>query len=293
MKKIHFIVNPIAGKGNKHIDETLLSSYFSKDHYEVRVKSTKYKGEAVVLTQESVNQGAAIIVACGGDGTVNEVASVLVNSQCILGIVPIGSGNGLASHLKIPKDIEKALLLIQHEITTRIDVGSCNGTYFFSNTGFGFDAKVIRRYEGFTGRTLNSYLKACVVTFFNNKNEDSLVVTINGTKKYKDPFLIFASNSNELGYNFSLTPKASLQDGLLDVLIIPKMQKLQLVWFGVMLIFKRHLGLNGVVSYQTNKLYIIRNEGRYFESQMDGEYKTLEEIEVSIELLKDSIIVIN
>ncbi|MDG3583947.1 diacylglycerol/lipid kinase family protein [Galbibacter pacificus] len=293
MKNIHFIVNPIAGKGNKNIDQKLLDGYFPKALYILVIKYTKYKGEAVVLTQESVSQGADIIVACGGDGTINEVASVLVNSQCILGIIPIGSGNGLASHLNIPKNIEKALMIIKHQVTNKIDVGICNGNYFFSNTGFGFDAKVIRNYEGFNGRTLKSYLKACAVTFFNDKKDDSLVVTINGTKMYKDPFLIFASNSNELGYNFSLTPKASLKDGLLDVLIIPKMQKLQLVWFGIMLIFKRHLSIKGVVSYQTNKLDIIRNKGKYLESQMDGEYKILEEIKVSIELLKDSIIVIN
>lgn len=293
MRRIHFIVNPIAGKGNNSIDHTILADFFSESIYQVKICYTHYKGEAVILAQESINQGVSIIVACGGDGTINEVASALVGTNCILGIIPMGSGNGLASNLNIPKDLRQALSLIRNQATTKIDVGSCNGTYFFSNTGFGFDAKVIRNYESFKSRNLRNYIKACAAAFLKTNKEDSLVVTIDGTKKYKDPFLIFASNSNELGYNFSLTPKASLQDGLLDVLIIPKMNKLRMLWFGVLMLLKKHLTLKEVVSYQAQKIDLTRNKGACFESQLDGEYRVLSEMKVSIELLKASISIIN
>lgn len=293
MKRIHFIVNPIAGKGNNSIDHTLLTDYFTEPTYQVKIDYTRYKGEAVILAQESLNQGATIIVACGGDGTINEVASVLVGTNCILGVIPLGSGNGLASNLNIPRDVRQALRLIKNQTTTKIDVGSCNGAYFFSNTGFGFDAKVIRNYESFKSRTLKSYLKACAAAFMHSNKEDSLVVTIDGKKRYKDPFLIFASNSNELGYSVSLTPNASLQDGLLDVLIIPRMHKFRLLWFGVLMLLKRHLKLKEVVSYQAQRIDLTRNKGGYFESQIDGEYRVLSEIQVSIELLKDSIKIIH
>ncbi|MCF8715701.1 diacylglycerol kinase family lipid kinase [Joostella atrarenae] len=294
MKSIHFIINPIAGKGNNCISENLLRAYFPMDMYDIKIKYTSFKKEAIELTKASVEERATIIVACGGDGTVNEVASILVNTDVILGIIPIGSGNGLASNIKIPRDIEKALTVIKNQITTKIDVGCCNGMYFFSNTGFGFDAKVVRSYEESKKRNLKSYLKACFRTFIkcNNNNEASMEVIIDDIKYYKEPLLIFISNSNELGYNFSLTPKACLQDGLLDVLIVPKMHKVKLLLFGVLMLFKKHIYLKDVMHYQTKKLDLISVKGNFFDSQIDGEYKPLLESSVSIKLLQNSLTII-
>ncbi|WP_103192041.1 diacylglycerol/lipid kinase family protein [Formosa algae] len=103
MKQIHFIINPIAGSGEKRLSINILRKFFELEAYNIELKYSSFKGHAIDLTKESINQEADVIVACGGDGTINEVASVLVGTGIPLGILPIGSGNGLASHLKIPK----------------------------------------------------------------------------------------------------------------------------------------------------------------------------------------------
>ena len=169
---------------------------------------------------------ADIIVACGGDGTINEVASCLVNTNIPLGIVPFGSGNGLASNLKISKKMEKALQTIKDGLLTKIDVGQINATYFFSNTGLGFDSDVIHNYEKISKRCLISYIKAVYLSFKNYTTSDSVCIQANEEKLIISPFMVFISNSNEMGYNMSLTPKASLRDGVLDVVIVPKIKKL-------------------------------------------------------------------
>ena len=223
MKHIHFIVNPIAGKGNNNINLVLLERYFNKKAFNLTIKPTSYKKHAIKLTQESISEQADIIVACGGDGTINEVASCLVNTSITLGIIPIGSGNGLSSNLKIPKDINKALELIKKQVTKRIDVGQLNNNYFFSNTGIGFDAQVIKNYEAYKDRTLTSYIKATLKSLRKANKLIEVETTLNGLTLEHKPFLIFISNSNELGYKVSLTPKASLEDGKLDILIVPKL----------------------------------------------------------------------
>ncbi|MGC1633723.1 MAG: acylglycerol kinase family protein, partial [Gelidibacter sp.] len=134
MKNIHFIVNPAAGSGNHLITQEFLENFFEKEGYAITIKNSDYKKHAQALTQSSITEGADIIVACGGDGTVNEVASCLVSTNITLGIIPLGSGNGLASNLKIPKTIESAIALIKTKSVKKIDVGLINEHYFFSNT---------------------------------------------------------------------------------------------------------------------------------------------------------------
>ena len=133
MPKIHFIVNPIAGSGTHNFSESYFQDYFESNQYNLTVKYSEYKGHAVDLTKESIAQDATIIVACGGDGTINEVASALVSTNIPLGIIPVGSGNGLASNLKISNKIEEAIEIIKNNLQTRIDVGCVNNYYFFSN----------------------------------------------------------------------------------------------------------------------------------------------------------------
>ncbi|MGS2740949.1 diacylglycerol/lipid kinase family protein [Sinomicrobium sp. M5D2P17] len=292
MKKIHFIVNPVAGRGNNRLNRQLLLRYFPEDEYDTVVKYSYNKGHAIKLTQTSVDQGAIIIVACGGDGTVNEIASVLVNTNILLGIIPLGSGNGLASHLHLPRNVELALKVIKKQVSARIDVGSCNGKYFFSNTGLGFDAEVIKSYESYESRKLITYIKACAKVFFLTDSKRTLEIAIEGGAVYKNPYLIFVSNSNELGYHISLTPEASLDDGLLDVLIVPRMPGIRFIWFGILMVLKRHLKLKEVVNYQTGKIKLTRCDAGFFNLQMDGEYKTLGHRIITIELLQASLSVI-
>lgn len=284
MKKIHFIVNPIAGKGSSKIDEAFLSNYFEKDLYTIRVKKSQFKKHSIALTRESIEEGAEIIIACGGDGTINEVASCLIGTAVTLGIIPLGSGNGLASNLKIPRNIKAAISIIKKMHADKIDVGRVNSSYFFSNVGFGFDAAVIRNYEAYGNHKLWCYLKAFMKSLANYTKNEKFEVRINEEEVIANPFLIFISNSNEMGYKMSLTPKASLQDGLLDVVIVPKIGKAKILLLGVLILFKRIELLKEVKCFKTREMILMKKQGTIFDSQIDGESEKIIEPKVNIKI---------
>jgi YegS/Rv2252/BmrU family lipid kinase len=292
LTNIHFIINPIAGSGKNKITKELLQNNFESDSYNLVIKYSNYKKQAIVLTQESISENANIIVACGGDGTINEVASCLVNSPVLLGIIPTGSGNGLASNLNIPKNINKAIPLLKKQIVKKIDVGSINNQPFFSNTGIGFDTKVIKRYEASKNRKLSSYFKACIKVLFEKKTNEEIEITINGDTQKINPFMVFISNSNELGYNVSLTPEASLQDGLLDVLVVNNINRMKIVVFGFLVLFKKHHLLHCVKSYKTKHIKLsIMNEEK-IQTQIDGEYQKIMNNTLNITILENALKVI-
>lgn len=292
MKHIHFIVNPIAGSGNHLISEKFLNNFFDKQVYAITIKNSDYKKHAKTLTIASITEGADIIVACGGDGTINEVASCLVNTNIALGIIPLGSGNGLASNLKIPKRIENALDLIKSTTIKKIDVGRINEHYFFSNTGIGIDAQVIMHYENSNERKLTSYIKSSLKALngLNYKNE--ITVEINGKTIHTHPFLLFISNSNEMGYKISLTPMASLQDGLLDVLIVSKMSKLRSLFFGLLILLKKPHLIKEAQHFQSKAIKIRQANQQIYESQIDGEFFNIKSDAITISLLEKSLHVI-
>lgn len=293
MKQIHFIVNPIAGSGNNQLTKEFLLPYFEASVYVLNLKYSNYPKHAKILTKESISEGANIIVACGGDGTINEVASCLVGTQIVLGIIRFGSGNGLASNLKIPKNIEEAIQLIKSEKTLQVDVGRINKKYFFSNTGSGFDANVVKYYDRSKKRKFISYFQATFKAFLELHNSKKTIqINVNDDITYDNPFMIFISNSNELGYKFSLTPHASLQDGFLDVMIVPKMGKLKTFLFGFLILMKKQHLLKDVKSYQDKKIKITKKKGLFLQTQIDGELYNIDEDTISISILEKSLNVI-
>ncbi|MBA6152743.1 diacylglycerol/lipid kinase family protein [Gelidibacter maritimus] len=292
MKHIHFIVNPVSGSGTQPIHQKFLKRFFDEKHYVVVVKYSDYKKHAIGLTKSSIAEGADIIVACGGDGTINEVASCLVNTTIVLGIIPLGSGNGLASNLKIPIRIEHAIDLIKTASVKTIDVGCVNEHYFFSNTGIGIDAQVIRHYENSNERKLFSYLKSSFKALKSLKYKNKITVEINGEKIQTYPFLLFISNSNEMGYKISLTPMASLHDGLLDVLIVPKMTFLKVFYFGFLILLKKPHLIKEAKRYQSKSIRIHQADDTVYESQIDGEFYSIKSDTINITLLKKSLHVI-
>ncbi|AFL81662.1 conserved protein of unknown function BmrU [Aequorivita sublithincola DSM 14238] len=279
---IHFIVNPIAGKGKNELSEALLETYFPKDEYSVSIKKTEFVLHATSLTKASIDEGAQIIVACGGDGTINEVASSLVSTSVILGILPMGSGNGLASNLKIPKNLNKALNIIKSQNAIAIDTGTLNGEPFFSNTGVGFDAHVISDFEENTTRQLFSYVKSTLRTLKNYHYKNIVELKYNGTTELISPFLLFVSNSNEMGYKMSLTPRASLQDGLLDLVIVPELSHFKLFIFAILFLFKKQHWMKEVRFEQITSLEIKSQDNRILKTQKDGEFFVPKEPRIEI-----------
>lgn len=292
MKKIYFIINPISGSGKRTISKELIDRFFDKEEYDIIIKTSEYKGHSEILAQQSVNDNATIVIACGGDGTINEVASVLVNTCIPLGIIPLGSGNGLASNLKIPKVITKALQILKNNHKTAIDVGCINERYFFSNTGLGFDACVIKNYEQSQKHTLLYYIKSCIKSLVQYNQQQSSSYRINGLPEINNPFLIFISNSNEMGYKMSFTPNASLEDGMLDVFIVPKLSRVEILFFGFLTLIKKQHLMKGITTFKTDALLLSRKQNKPYTSQIDGEYRLITDYQISISVKPKSLQVI-
>ncbi|MRX62879.1 diacylglycerol/lipid kinase family protein [Maribacter luteus] len=293
MRIVHFIVNPIAGKGKSRITEHYLSTYFEKDHFSIVVKYSSYKGHATLLVQQSINEKAEIIVACGGDGTINEVASCLVNSEILLGIIPIGSGNGLARNLKIPKNLKKAIQLLKVQKVIPIDVGKINGDYFFSNLGFGFAANTILNFESTSQRRLLTYLRATLQSIKTFKNDTKYTIEINGKEAVLNPFLVFISNTNIMGYNFSITRKAILNDGFLDVVMIDRLNKFKILYLAFLVLLRCEHKIKEYSYHRVDNATIkIENQDMEIIFELDGELKRTNPVILHLEVLKESLKVI-
>ena len=289
---IHFIVNPISGNGNNLLTPETVSRVFNLDQFCFEIKETQKPKHATELTNASIIEGADIIVACGGDGTVNEIASCLVGSSVKLGVVPMGSGNGFAATLKIPKSIIGALNIIKESNNTQIDVGEINKNYFFSNTGIGFDANVINNYSKTSQRKLTSYLKAFLLTFFNNPASHTLKITTESQSMKLKPFMVFASNSNEMGYDVSLTPKASTQDGVLDIIIVEPLNKLEIIYFAFLLLVKKPQRFKKAHYFLTKNTEITNLDKGGFLAQIDGEPRQINTNTIKITVKKKALSVV-
>lgn len=270
MTYLHFIVNPISGNGKHNLSAVVLRNFFPRSAFRVEVDYTQRKGHAVDLTREAMRQAPDCIVACGGDGTINEVAAQLVGSGIKLGIVPVGSGNGLASHLEIPKAIDAALSVIQAGEVTAIDVGSVNGKPFFSNMGIGLDAAIIKRYEKTGKRTLWGYVQATMGVSMSFRPRTTVLSFDDGSLRL-DALMVFVSNSNEMGYGMSLTPRASLQDGKLDVAVVPMLSSFAKLMLGYRVLTRRIDQFNSIEHLSATQIRLEQPDSIFLDAQLDGE----------------------
>lgn len=271
MIQIHFIINPVSGNGKHRLTASTIRDFFPGSDYDVSVDYTAHKGHAIQLAKNAAAGKPHYIIACGGDGTVNEVASCLVNTDIVLGIVPIGSGNGLAAHLGIPQNIEKAFAIIKKGSVDSMDVGAVNHLYFFSNMGVAVDAMIIKQYERKGKRGLMAYVKAAVVSVFKFEPELTLLNYGSETDKCK-PFLLFISNSNEMGYKMSLTPHASLNDGWLDLFMVAKISLFQQMVLGYCVWVNRIGKFKWGMHSRIQKIRLEQPDTIFWDVQIDGEF---------------------
>lgn len=191
--------------------------------YDVTIRFTNHPGHATSLASDAAAEGYDIVVAVGGDGTVNEVARALVGTGTALGIVPCGSGNGLARHLHIPMSTRKAVEIINKGEVDAIDVMSVNGQYCFCTAGIGYDAKVSAEYAKESRRGLMTYAKKAIEGWLEYEPEEYVIET-NGQTLQRKAVAIVCANANQWGNEFHVAPKASLKDGLIDVMVISPMK---------------------------------------------------------------------
>ena len=275
MRYIHFVINPISGNGVHNLTAALLRTYFPRSEFRVEVDLTRHKKHAIELTKNILSKNPDIVVACGGDGTINEVASCLVGTDILFGVIPLGSGNGLASNLKISKNIETAVFTIRTGNHISIDVGKVNEYFFFSNMGIGIDAQIIKKYEGSAKRKLSAYISAALSASSGYKGRNTRMV-LNDQIKNITPLLLFISNSNEMGYKMSLTPKASLQDNWLDLVVVPELSFLKKILLGYYVLRNKIEDFKLAEHNLIRKLDIEIPDAADLDIQIDGEYYKLE-----------------
>jgi YegS/Rv2252/BmrU family lipid kinase len=231
-----FIVNPIAGiKNKKRIENAILRAFAPG---EALVIYSESQGHAQKIASEFVQKAVPYCIAVGGDGTVNEVASALVNSDTVLGIIPAGSGNGLSNYLHIPHIVKQAIEVIQHNFIRTIDAGKLNDQYFFCTCGIGFDALVGHDFAQGNQRGLPGYVRSALKQFIHYKPK-KYRLNIDGQKQKIRAFLITIANAGQYGGNFYISPGAKIDDGLLDICIVKPFPKAAVLPLGIKFIGKR------------------------------------------------------
>ena len=236
--KIHFIIKLSNSKIADRIKEEVKIK-FEGNKYQVKISESSYKGETKTLAREAVLDKTDLIVACGGDGTINEIINEIKERKFKIAIVPIGSGNGIARHFKIPLDISKSLDLILRHNYTFVDIGKVNESLFLGNVAFGIGADFIKNYHKIKNKGLVGYFLAFIKTIFSIK-EKQFIIDIDGERIISTPLILIVSNTNQQGYNFTVTPKAKTDDGLLDMFIVENRSFFK----NIINVFKIVLGLN-------------------------------------------------
>ncbi|MCF8370195.1 MAG: diacylglycerol kinase family lipid kinase [Bacteroidales bacterium] len=219
MQRILFIINPVSGTKRKEKLLGVIHDVFKGSKLEYHIEYTEYAGHAKEIANNAVENGFDCIVAVGGDGSVNEVGSALVGKNCTLGIIPCGSGNGLARSLKISMNARKALFQIVKEKTMDIDTLQLNELFFINVAGLGFDAQVAHLFKKQDKRGLLSYMKAMLISYSRFKPIE-ISYKIEDETFQEKVFLMSFANSEQYGNNAYIAPLASLNDGLIDISIL-------------------------------------------------------------------------
>ena len=247
---------------------------------------TDYVGHATEIAQEAVMRGIQKVVAIGGDGTVNEVGKGLVGSNTALGIVPIGSGNGLARHLKIPLKIDKAVQFAMNKSVVKIDVCFLNEIPFFCTAGVGFDAEVASEFSKQPSRGLKTYAKMALKSFRTFKPESYLF----NNQMDKTAFAITFANATQYGNNAMISPKSKINDGLIEMVILKPFPFGAAPIIGVRL-FRGTLPNSRYIEMESGKEFSLKST-KDFLIHYDGEPLQLRTNEIKISIKKQFLNVI-
>lgn len=288
-KKAVFIINPISGTSDKVGMPKLIEETIDHDLFDYEIAVTKYAGQASRIATQAKDDGKDVVVAVGGDGTVNEVARAIVHSGTALGIIPCGSGNGLARHLLLPLSVKKAIDVINCCEIHELDYGLINGYPFFCTCGMGFDAFVSMKFAEAGKRGPITYAENVLREWLSYKPETYILEDENQTFKYK-AFLISCANASQYGNNAYIAPQASMSDGLMDVVIMEPFDVLEAPQISIDM-FNKTLNKNSKIkTFRCKKLHITRDEPGVI--HYDGDpVMTGKEIDVEIKAKSIKIIV--
>ena len=258
-KTITFILNPISGTHSKEEIPHLIEQTLDRELYDYSIRFTEYAGHAAEIARQLAEEKTDVVVAVGGDGTVNEVARSLTHTQTALAIIPCGSGNGLARHLCLPLDVKKAIGVINSYNVETFDFGVINNLPFFCTCGMGFDAFISLKFAEAGKRGPITYVENVLKEGLKYKPETYEVEDATGAKRSK-AFLIACANASQYGNNAYIAPGATMKDGEMDVIIMEPFDVLDAPQIAADL-FMKTLGNNSKIkTFRTRQLHIHRKE---------------------------------
>lgn len=259
MKKVFFIVNPISGGKDKSWILAAVGKYLDGSLYRTEICQTECQGQAGEMARDS---DADIVVAVGGDGTVSEVAHALVGSQKALGIIPCGSGDGLAFHLGLSRIPTLAVKTLNDACVTQIDVAFINERPFLCTAGMGLDANVSADFACSSRRGLPRYISLAWDEWRNKDFDRYTIRSDNGESWSGNAVLVTVANANQWGNQARIAPMASLQDGLLDVVVVRPFNTLEIPGEAIRL-------MAGLADTSSHLLY-FRGAGFHIERSRPG-----------------------
>jgi diacylglycerol kinase (ATP) len=286
-RKALFIINPISGGKKKDGVPELIEKNLDADVFEQVIVFSDGVSHARQIAKEAVNK-FDLIVAVGGDGTVNEVASAIVGTGMPMGIIPFGSGNGLSRFLQIPMDTEKAIKTLSSGHIETIDSGRLNGKPFFNMAGMGFDAHISEVFSHGKKRGFLTYIKSSFEEISKYKPQP-YCLEIDGKVYEREAFMLSFANSSQYGNNAHISPDASVQDGLLDVCVIKKFPLWRFPEMGIRMLMKT-TGKTKFVEIIRGKHISIKRNGPG-PVHLDGEPR-IADADIEIEVVPSSLKII-
>lgn len=271
-KTVYIIINPKSGTSGKQSLPRKIVEKLDARKFTVHIFITRYAGHGSEIAREAVAHNVDYVIAIGGDGTVNEVGKELVHSNTALGIVPLGSGNGLGRDLGIPLNASKALDIIAEEYVESIDYGKANGDIFFCTCGMGFDAEVASKVAGKKQRGTLMYFTNMLEAFFNQKPQSYKIECPEGTIEEK-AFVVTCANASQYGYNAHIAPHADIQDGKMNIAILQPLSLLDVPKTSMQLFASKIDKNSKMLELTTNKVTITRESEGVM--HLDGDAKKL------------------
>jgi len=220
-KKVRFIINPVSGIGRQKILESLIPENIDYRKIEYHITYTEYAKHAHELAKEASGLNYDIVAIAGGDGSVNEAGSALLHSRTSLAIIPTGSGNGLARHLKIPLNLKKSIVLLNDFEIKKIDTGTVNEFRFMGVAGVGFDAYIAHVFDQFGKRGFSSYAKL-VLREYKKYQPVEYSMIINNHEIHRKALMVTIANSSQFGNGAKMAPQTIIDDGKFTVVITSK-----------------------------------------------------------------------
>jgi len=282
-EKYAFIINPISGTKSKKNIQNIAKNILNPRHIEFFY--TERAGHATELAAQLAAAGYPYVIAVGGDGTVNEVAKGLIHTNTAMGIIPYGSGNGLARHLKIPLQTKKAIEYLKSGRTTEIDYCKANEKIFFCTCGAGFDAQISHEFAMANNRGLKTYVKKTLSTYFNYKAQKYRLKT-SEMEMEKEAFLITFANASQYGNNAYIAPHADLQDGLLDIAILSEFPLTAIPKLAIQLFSKKIDKSRYITNFKTEAVTLYRENSGAF--HFDGEADIMPDI-IEIKVIRNGL----